>query len=542
MAFHQPSRDSIPAAGNLAEIAFGEVLYRAALEKKNASLVYRNDRIERGFVFQNGLPVSSRSSVPAESLAKLSVVRGKTTREVVEGLGVQLLADGEVRAAFLAKNILSREDVEELLRVQLLMRLAECFADSGGRFEWVPGEPIDMPVVVNSFQLFTEGIAKSFPKARMEAEAAAFRGEVPHVSNSPVFQIDGSSLPTRAAQVYRRIDGRTSLGEIVDGLNRSVAPEQAADNAYRTWVYLFAFVQSGLVEFPASAVAVETTAASAQSDSAQTPGESIENAPGTVMVVTGSGSTAVAYNEIDDPELTARYEVMKAQNNFEILGIAEDVTDAQVKKAYFRLAKEFHPDRLYNHTDRTVKRYADKAFGLVSRAYEELRTAEGRKSVALRLKELSEGIDVMKEAQELLRSEVDFQKGVVLLRKKDFEQALTHFRSAYSANPREADHLIFLGWCEFQLSFPAKEGEWKEAVSKIESGLTMTPKSPDAAFYLASAHKLTGNIEKAEELFNRVLKLRPNHVEAQRELRLIEQRRDKNAPKEKTNLINKILK
>jgi curved DNA-binding protein CbpA len=221
---------------------------------------------------------------------------------------------------------------------------------------------------------------------------------------------------------------------------------------------------------------------------------------------------------------------MKAQTMTELLGIAEDASDAQVKKAYFKLAKEFHPDKLYNHQERTVKKYADRAFGLVNKAYEQLKTVEGRKAYFQRQKELAEGIDLDKEAQSLLQSEVEFQKGIVLLRKKDFAGAAAQFRTAIELNPRESDHYAYCGWSEFQVSYPSDESGWKNAVAKLEKALELNEKAHDAMFFLGQVAKLTGNLERAEQMFNKVLKFRPNHVEAQRELRLINQRREKEGP------------
>lgn len=529
MPFRIPSAEPLPASGSLQNVPFSELLFRVGRDRKSGTLVLRGEGVEKAFIFQNGLVIGSRSSLPAESLAKLTVVRGKATREAVEGLGVPLLDDRQVLQALQQKAGLGKADLEELLRFQTLFRLSDVYARPGLTFAWQIAEGLPMPVAVNAYQIFSEGVSRRLGKDQLEAEVAPLRDRKPQVPAKSVFAIEASTLPPRAAQLFKRIDGRTSFGELIDGVVRVSPPEQAADNAYRAWVYLLAFLEGGFVEFADAAPGERAPAPEGEGD-------------GTVMVVTSAGGTAVAYKEIEDPALTARYESMQAQTHYEVLGLDENANDNQVKKAYFKLAKEFHPDKLYNHADRTVKKHADKAFAVVNKAYEQLKTAEGRKAYSQKLKEISEGLDLDKEAESMLKSEVEFQKGVVFLRKRDFASAAAQFNAAIDLNPRESDHFAYAGWCEFQLYYPGNEAGWKGGVLKLEKAIEMSAKAYEALFFLAQAVKLQGDIEKAEGLFQRVLKLRPHHVEAQRELRLIEQRRGKEGDGKDKKMIDKLLK
>lgn len=513
MPFRTPSKTPLQSKGTIKDVPFGELLFRAARERKSATLVLRGGNVEKAFIFQNGLVVGSRSNLPGESLAKLTVVRAKATREVVEGLGVPLLDDNQVAAALAQKAGLAKADLDEVRRYQLLLRLSDTFARPDLAFEWQIAEGVASPIAVNAYQIFAEGVARRLGRDQLESETAALTQEKPRVGTSSVFPIDAATLPPRAAQLFKRIDGRHSFAELVEGAVRTAPPEQAADTAYRTWVYLLAFLEGGFIEIGDAAAAAD-----ADDDT---------ESNGRVMVVTSAGGSAVAYTEVEDPAITARYEAMKEQTYFEVLGVAENANDPTVKKAYFKLAKEFHPDKLYNHTDRTVKKYADKAFAIVNKAYEQLKNDEGRKLYMQKLKEKAEGLDLDKEAETLLKAEVEFQKGLVFLRKRDFANAAAQFNQTIELNPRESDHYAYAGWCDFQLHYPANEAGWKAGIVKVDKAIEMNAKSHDALFFLGNIRKLLGEMDKAEQLFQRVLKLRPHHVEAQRELRLIEQRRAK---------------
>src|SRR5439155_13050046 len=43
-------------------------------------------------------------------------------------------------------------------------------------------------------------------------------------------------------------------------------------------------------------------------------------------------------------EILDAHEGLKRRNHFEVLGLARSATEVQVKEAYFRLARSFHPD------------------------------------------------------------------------------------------------------------------------------------------------------------------------------------------------------
>ena len=65
------------------------------------------------------------------------------------------------------------------------------------------------------------------------------------------------------------------------------------------------------------------------------------------------------------------------KNPYEILGVSENASDEEIKKAYRKLAKQYHPD---NYTDNPLKDLADEKMKEVNEAYDtiqKLRSAGG---------------------------------------------------------------------------------------------------------------------------------------------------------------------
>jgi curved DNA-binding protein CbpA len=76
---------------------------------------------------------------------------------------------------------------------------------------------------------------------------------------------------------------------------------------------------------------------------------------------------------------------LKTRTHFEVLGIERGATEQQVKEAYFRLARRFHPD---SHHDATLADLVDQleaVFIRLGEAYEVLKTPRLRADYEERL-------------------------------------------------------------------------------------------------------------------------------------------------------------
>lgn len=61
---------------------------------------------------------------------------------------------------------------------------------------------------------------------------------------------------------------------------------------------------------------------------------------------------------------------------YTILEIDKNATDAEVKKAYRKMAKKYHPDKL-GHMDEAYRKGAEEKFRKVQEAYEQIQKERG---------------------------------------------------------------------------------------------------------------------------------------------------------------------
>lgn len=85
----------------------------------------------------------------------------------------------------------------------------------------------------------------------------------------------------------------------------------------------------------------------------------------------GSGTTEHEHAKYTDEQLEAVKTIRQCKNYYEILGVATDCTDEDLKKAYKKLALKFHPDK--NHAPG-----ATEAFKAIGNAFAVLSNSEKR--------------------------------------------------------------------------------------------------------------------------------------------------------------------
>ena len=60
-----------------------------------------------------------------------------------------------------------------------------------------------------------------------------------------------------------------------------------------------------------------------------------------------------------------------SENCYKILGLTRDASDAEVKKAYRKMAVKYHPDKLIG-VSQDIKNLAEEKFLAVKEAYEQI--------------------------------------------------------------------------------------------------------------------------------------------------------------------------
>lgn len=139
------------------------------------------------------------------------------------------------------------------------------------------------------------------------------------------------------------------------------------------------------------------------------------------------------------------------QNYFEYLELTPEATVPMIKKAYFKLARRFHPDALIDEHP-VYARLAEAIFAKVSGAYEVLEDDEAReKYVAKHIRgEKDENDLAMEKVQEILAAEAAFKAGVRLANQGKAVLAVEKLTEAVQRYDEEPEYRAWLGFALFR--------------------------------------------------------------------------------------------
>lgn len=209
---------------------------------------------------------------------------------------------------------------------------------------------------------------------------------------------------------------------------------------------------------------------------------------------------------------------LEGKNHFEVLGLTESATSPQIKTAYFALARNFHPDTVPAGAPAELGRLKADVFARVGEAY---RVLSDEKSRATYLDELKfGGSDEQVDVSRILAAEECFQKGCILVRARKFTEAEKMLDEAIALNDMEGEYYAWRAWARFAAS-TEKPKVKDRAMREIETSIKMNPRCAMSYYFAGQISKLLGDKTGAESWFKKTLNVDPNHIEAQRELRLL---------------------
>jgi tetratricopeptide (TPR) repeat protein len=214
-------------------------------------------------------------------------------------------------------------------------------------------------------------------------------------------------------------------------------------------------------------------------------------------------------------EVLEAYDGLALRTHFQVLGVPRDATEAQVREAYFRLAKRFHPDV---HHDAALSELRDKleeVFTRLGEAYEVLCSPRIRASYERELARQEgapAGSTVTADpARETEAAAEAIERGSESLAQERYWEAIRLFESAIpwaeGALKQQARILLARAY--------AKNPGWvKQGEELLLAVLREEPDNLNALLQLGRIYKVQGLRSRALSTLRRVLELSPAHEEA----------------------------
>jgi len=216
-------------------------------------------------------------------------------------------------------------------------------------------------------------------------------------------------------------------------------------------------------------------------------------------------------------------------DHFQLLGVAHDVAPEPLRKAYFALARQLHPDRLAALGISDDGKHAQRLFAQINTGFAIL-SDQGRRARYVDVLRRGGEAAVRAEqarAEELARRILDaeeaFRRGELALRRDQPQAAVGELERAVQLNPDEPDYHAALAWARFAAS-PDRAAAAAATRAALERAIQRAPRSVTARFYLGRVERMVGRDQEALRHFRDVIAAVPGHAEAASEIRAIEAR------------------
>jgi CheY-like chemotaxis protein/tetratricopeptide (TPR) repeat protein len=492
--------------GTLEELPFPALLNHLHGLRATGALILKSGKKQKGIQMLDGRSVGVRSNQVGECLGNLLVRMGRIDRQTLqESLRRMKKGEGLQGDILVAMEVLAEDELTNALRVQAEEKLFEVFEWAEGSFQFRRASRLKgastLGVERKPASIIVSGVTSRFPIKRIDAELRAHQGAMIVAGESPYYLFQDVTLESSAQMLLQRLTRGVPVDELLE-----------TDESSRRMLYALLCTQMVQVREGAPPDVEEAQAADA--------------------IAAARARLSAVQEPRPDPELesvrvelTALADRIRGKDFYGILGVREQPTDEEVRYAYVDLAKRTHPDRFSNAGD-AVRRLAEEIFGLVSQAHESLADARAREAYRLQRVQGARLEEELEEGRRALAAEKEFQKGLGFLKARRYNPAFEAFKEAVELYPQEGEYMAYLGWTRF-LSAQKDKGARKEAVKALKQALKLAPDSEKPYLLLGQLYKACEAEEHAERMFMKAVQQKPDCVEALRELRLINLRREK---------------
>lgn len=558
---------SIPAASNrpkatahegpwehISDKPFAQVLSQTYATRFNGAVRLRRGSVKKIVYFRKGTPELVKSNLVIECLGRVLVGERMISESECEESLRRMKHTGRLQGTVLMEmGCISPHNLQHALAQQLQNKLYDALSWDDGEYQFksnapLPAEPISvgMPYA----QLIVEGIKKTYDEQRLAKVFHGFDHHYAHPNEDPRFAFQNIGLLADEQELLKMVDGHKTLATL-----RALA----ILSPFETDRFLFAMQCAQVLTFKRTPsegkprMAFAEVAAAAMPPPLPTPKPEPKPmrriarqmpppppAPspqpprreGPVIARSVVGGLLPELSEVvslprlsgregaDREKLAARIAAMRKLNYFELLGVQTSASREDIKRAYFSLAKEYHPDKHFSSASFETRTLAQQIYDLIATAHDTLTDPQEKKNY---LRDLEAGTERPLEVDvgKILAAEGKFQRGEELVRQRQFAEAYKLFLEAIHLCPDEGEFHAWAGWALFQ----ADPDRFEDAVRSIEQAISLNSKLDKSYLFLGFIQKATGRSDRAERQFEKAIQCNPDCTEALRELRLLGKRR-----------------
>jgi curved DNA-binding protein CbpA len=244
---------------------------------------------------------------------------------------------------------------------------------------------------------------------------------------------------------------------------------------------------------------------------------------GTIRVPIAERVTDEIQKQIEMIDQT--YVSLSQKDYYTLLGVTTKADLPQIKAAYYRLARKFHPDRFYGLDDIALKEKIDIIFSTINVAYETLKNSRMRHAYDTssmddrRISPATIMQDAKKPSSENVAKVAEdyYQRAQKAYAGRNFYEAVQFLRSASQIAPDVPKY-----WRQLGIALSKNEQWRKEAEDSFQRAVELEPQNSENYLYLAFLYRNSNLKLRAKRCFMKVVELDPKSDVARDQIEQIE--------------------
>jgi tetratricopeptide (TPR) repeat protein len=448
---------------------------RIHFRKLSGQLFFKRQAVMKQFLFIEGDLVHARTNVPEERLGEMLFKLGKISSEAHSEIERYLEPQQNIGKTLTQKGLTSQRNIDDGLAYQMREIALSIFPVFDGEFVFQEKAPLagqGLVTRVNVPYLIEDGVRRM----KFQPELERFlESKSPYPKNKTLVHL----LTEEEKELLGKIKG----GEESRSVWRSLKY-----NSDFFWKTLYLLYCLDLVDFrDKDQISAKEEAEPAKVDEA-----------------------GVGFSQEQLMEALDFHEKIGSMNFYQIFRVNKQASDEDIKKAYFQLARKFHPDRFDRSLPAADRAKIEDVFDKITKAYHTLTDRELRKSYDVKMPVAGaddKGKDTLKQA------DTKFRQAKTLYSQARYEDAINLLEEVVRLNRLKGGYFLLLALTEMKIP-----GFRRRAEEHFLKAIELEPWNPECYVGLGILYKLEGMTLKATKQFQKALEYDGEHEAARREL------------------------
>ncbi len=473
-----------PIQGSLEVYMLSDLLIGLQRTKKIGTLEITSGSLIKKVYIKNGDMIFASSNLDEDRFGDMLLAKGRITSEQYDRSVLHMEQTGKQQGASLVElGYLKPHDLFVVLKHQVEKIIVDLFKLETGTFHFHEGPlPVDEVIKLNfsAANLIYKGIKDIKDADVIQGFFPSFK-TVLRLSPDPLDLFQDIMLNADDRSVLAYVDGQSTVDHIL-----SLSPLDKLEILKVLYMLLSASIIVDVNEFEPEEF-----------------GEDVDLVAEVIM----EAKETVGEQKVDEPEefikkVDELYNKLGNVGYYEILGLKEDASLSDIKKTYYKMAKEFHPDKHF-YLDMDMKGKLSLIFSYITSAYSTISNPQERQDYDKEKKD-----DPERHASGVVTAQGKFDQGIAEMNKRNYADAAELFGQASYMNNKESEYCYYYGLALYRM------GKLKEAESEMRKAIKLDPMNAEYLAEIGHVYLELGFPLRAKGNFERALKIEPKNQRA----------------------------